>query len=105
MESLGFWRAFSLAAAGAAAALAVYAALRPPDVGREQIAALDQRLTGIETKLAAAEGTPREIGALTERLARIEGATQVLAETSGRLPLSATGWPASKAGSMRPCRC
>jgi anti-sigma-K factor RskA len=84
-ESLGFWRGFSLAAAGAAAALAVYVVLRPPDLGREQIAALDQRLTGIETKLAAAEGTPRELGALTERLARIEGATQGLAETSGRI--------------------
>ena len=84
-ESLGFWRGFSLAAAGAAAALAVYVALRPPDVGREQIAALDQRLTGIETKLTAAEATPREIGALTERLARIEGATQGLAETSGEM--------------------
>ena len=84
-ESLGFWRGVSLAAAGAAAALAVYVALRPPDVGREQIAALDQRLTGIETKLTAAEATPREIGALTERLARIEGATQGLAETSGEM--------------------
>jgi anti-sigma-K factor RskA len=84
-ESLGFWRALSLAAAGAAAALAVYVGLRPPDVGREQIAALGQRLTGIESKLAAVEATPREIGALTERLARIEGATQGLAETSGEM--------------------
>jgi anti-sigma-K factor RskA len=65
--------------------MAVYIGLRPPDVGREQIAALDQRLTGIETKLTAAEATPREIGALTERLARIEGATQGLAETSGEM--------------------
>jgi anti-sigma-K factor RskA len=80
-DSLGFWRATSLAAAGAAAALAVYVALRPPEVGREQIAALDQRLTGIETKLAAVGVAPREIGALSERLARIEGATQGLAET------------------------
>jgi anti-sigma-K factor RskA len=84
-ESLGFWRGASLAAAGAAAALALYVALRPPDVGREQIAALDQRLTGIETKLAAVEATPREIGALTERLARIEGATEGLAQTSGEM--------------------
>jgi anti-sigma-K factor RskA len=83
-ESLGFWRGASLAAAGAAAALAVYVALRP-DVGPEQIAALDHRLTGIETKLAAVEATPREIGALTERLARIEGATQGLAATSGKI--------------------
>ena len=87
---IGYGRAsvsggLSAAAAGAAAALAVYVALRPPDVGREQIAALDQRLTGIETKLTAAEATPREIGALTERLARIEGATQGLAETSGEM--------------------
>jgi anti-sigma-K factor RskA len=83
-ESLGFWRAASLLAA-AAAAVAVYVALRPPDVGREQLAALDQRLTGIETKLAAVEATPREIGALNERLARIEGATQGLAETRSEL--------------------
>jgi anti-sigma-K factor RskA len=54
-------------------------------VGREQLAALDERLTGIESKLAAAEATPREIGALTERLARIEGATQGLAQTSGEM--------------------
>ena len=67
-DSLGFWRAASLTAAGAAAALAVYVALRPPDVGRQQVAALDQRLTGIESKLAAVEATPREIAALTERL-------------------------------------
>jgi anti-sigma-K factor RskA len=84
-QSLGFWRGASLAAAGAAAALALYVALRPPDVGREQIAALDQRLTGIETKLAAVEATPREIGALTERLARMEGATRDLAATSGEM--------------------
>jgi prophage DNA circulation protein len=63
--------------------LAVYVALQPPRVGPEQIAALDQRLTGIETKLAAA--TPREIGALDERLARIEGATQGLAETPSKI--------------------
>jgi anti-sigma-K factor RskA len=79
-ESLGFWRAASLLVA-AAAALAVYVALQPPDLGREQIAALDQRLTGIETKLTAVESTRREIGALSERLVRIEGATQGLAET------------------------
>jgi anti-sigma-K factor RskA len=83
-DSLGFWRATSLLAAAATAA-AVYVALHPPDVGREQIVALDQRLTGIETKLAAVEATPREIGALNERLARIEGATQGLAETRSEL--------------------
>jgi anti-sigma-K factor RskA len=59
-DSLGFWRAASLLA-GAAAAVAVYVALQPPDAGQEQIAALDQRL------------------------ARIEGATQGLAETRGEL--------------------
>ena len=74
-DSLGFWRAASLLA-GAAAAVALYVALQPPEAGREQIVALDQRLTGIETKLAAVEATPREIGALSERLGRIEGATQ-----------------------------
>jgi anti-sigma-K factor RskA len=84
-ESLGFWRGASVAAAGAAAALAIYIALRPADMGREQIATLDQRLTGIETKLASVEATPREVGALTERLARIEGATQGLAQTSGEM--------------------
>jgi anti-sigma-K factor RskA len=84
-DSLGFWRAAGLMAAAAAAALVAYVALRPPDVGREQIAALDQRLIGIETKLAAVEATPREIGALNERLARIEGATQDLAATQSEL--------------------
>jgi anti-sigma-K factor RskA len=79
-DSLGFWRAASLLAT-AAAALAVYVALQPPDAGQEQIAALNQRLTGIETKLTSVESTPREIGELSERLGRIEGATQGLAET------------------------
>jgi anti-sigma-K factor RskA len=77
--SLGFWRAASLLAP-AAAALAVYVALQPPDAGQEQIAALNQRLAGIETKLASAESTPREIGELSERLVRIEGATRGLTE-------------------------
>jgi anti-sigma-K factor RskA len=80
-QSLGFWRGVSLAAAGAAAALAVYVALRPPEVGREQIDALDRRLSGIETKLADVGVAPREIGELSERLARIEGATEGLAQT------------------------
>jgi anti-sigma-K factor RskA len=79
-DSLGFWRAASLLAT-AAAALAVFVALQPPDAGQEQIAALNQRLTGIETKLTSVESTPREIGELSERLGRIEGATQGLAET------------------------
>jgi anti-sigma-K factor RskA len=83
-DSLGFWRAASLLA-GAAAAVALYVALQPRDAGREQIAALDQRLTGIETKLAAVEATPREIGALGERLGRIEGATEGLVETRSEL--------------------
>jgi anti-sigma-K factor RskA len=83
-QSLGFWRTASLLAAGAAA-VAAYVALRAPDLGREQIAALDARLTGIETKLATVEATPREIGALDERLARIEGATQGLAATRSEL--------------------
>jgi anti-sigma-K factor RskA len=87
-DSLGFWRAASLLA-GAAAALALYVALQRPDAGQEQIAALDQRLTGIETKLAVVEATPREIGALNLRLARIEGATQGLAQT--RSDLAALG--------------
>jgi anti-sigma-K factor RskA len=79
-DSLGFWRAASLLAT-AAAALALYVALQPPDASREQIAALNQRLTSIETKLTSVESTPREIGELSERLGRIEGATQGLAET------------------------
>jgi anti-sigma-K factor RskA len=83
-DSLGFWRAASLLAT-AAAALAVYVALHSPDEGQEQIAALNRRLTGIETKLTSVESTPGEIGALGERLARIEGATQGLAETQGEL--------------------
>jgi anti-sigma-K factor RskA len=79
-DSLGFWRAASLLAT-AAAALAVYVGLQPPDAGQEQIAALNQRLTGIESKLTSVESTPREIGELSERLGRIEGATEGLAET------------------------
>ena len=84
-DSLGFWRAAGLLGAAAAAALVAYIAVRPPEVGREQIAALNRRLTGIETKLTSVESTPGEIGALGERLARIEGATQGLAETQGEL--------------------
>jgi anti-sigma-K factor RskA len=84
-DSLGFWRGAGLLAAGAAAALAVFIALRPPGVGPEQVAALDQRLAGIETKLAAVETTPREIGALGDRLARIEDATQGLAQTPSEI--------------------
>jgi anti-sigma-K factor RskA len=84
-DSLGFWRAAGLLGATAAAALVAYVALRPPEMGREQIAGLDQRLTGIEAKLAAVEATPREIGAVGERLARIEGATQDLAATRSEL--------------------
>ena len=76
-DSLGFWRGVGALAAAAAAALAVHVALQPPGVGPEQIAALDQRL------------------------ARIEGATRGLAETPSEIAASATGWPASKAGSMR----
>lgn len=83
-NSLDFWRGAGALAGAAAAALAVYVALQPPGVGQEQIAALDQRLTGIETKLAVG-ATPREIGALDERLARIEGATQGLAETPSKI--------------------
>jgi anti-sigma-K factor RskA len=83
-DSLGFWRAASLVAAGAAA-VALYVALQPPGRGEGQIAALDRRLSGIETKLAAVEATPREIGALSERLGRIEGATEGLAETRSEL--------------------
>ena len=84
-DSLGFWRAAGLLGAAAAAALVAYIAVRPPEVGREQIAALNRRLTGIETKLTSVESTPGEIGALGERLARIEGATQGLAKTQGEL--------------------
>jgi anti-sigma-K factor RskA len=84
-QSLGFWRAASLAAGAAVAALAIYVGLRPPDVAREQLVALDQRLAGIEAKLAANEATPREISALNERLARIEGATASVAETRGEI--------------------
>ena len=81
-DSLGFWRGAAALATAAAAALAFYVALQPPGPAPAQIAALDQRLTGIETKLAAVDAMPRgEIGALEQRLARIEGATQGLAGT------------------------
>ena len=62
---------------------------------------LNQRLTGIESKLAAVEATPREIGALSERLARIEGATQGLAET--RSELAALGDQSGR--HRKPARC
>ena len=83
-DSLGFWRAATLLT-GAAAAVALYVALQLPEAAEEQIAALDQRLMGIESKLAAVEATPREIGALSERLGRIEDATKGLAETRSEL--------------------
>jgi hypothetical protein len=57
----------------------------------KSFAALNRRLSGIETKLAATEETPGEIGALGERLARIEGATQGLAATQGKLDALADG--------------
>jgi anti-sigma-K factor RskA len=84
-DSLGFWRGAGALAAAAAAALAVDVALQPPGAGREQIEALDRRLTGIETKLTAVDATPREISALDERLARIEAATRGLAETPSNI--------------------
>jgi anti-sigma-K factor RskA len=84
-DSLGFWRGAAALAAAAAAALAVNVTLQPPGAGREQIAALDGRLTNVETKLAAGGATPREIGALDERLARIEAATRGLAETPSNI--------------------
>jgi anti-sigma-K factor RskA len=84
-NSLGFWRGASLLATGATAALAVFIALRPPGAPPEQIAALDQRLAGIEGKLAAAEATPSRITALDERLARIESGTTGLAQTPAEL--------------------
>jgi anti-sigma-K factor RskA len=79
-DSLGFWRGAAALAGAAAAALAFFVALQPPGLAPAQIAALEQRLTGIETRLAAVDAT-REIGALEQRLARIEGATQGLAGT------------------------
>jgi anti-sigma-K factor RskA len=82
--NLGFWRGASLLAAGAAA-LAIYVAQRPPDLGQQQIAALDERLAGIETKLADVQSAEREIAALDERLVRIESATQGLAETRSEI--------------------
>jgi anti-sigma-K factor RskA len=80
-NSLGFWRGASLLAAGAAAALAVFIVTQPPGVRPDQVAALDQRLAGIEGKLAAAEATPGKIAALDDRLARIESGTSSLANT------------------------
>ena len=84
-DSLGFWRGAAALATAAAAALAFYVALQPSGLAPAQIAALDQRLTGIETKLAAVDATPREIGALEKRLARIEDATQGLAGTASEI--------------------
>ncbi len=84
-NSLGFWRGASLLAAAAAAALAVFIATRPPGVHPDQVAALDQRLAGIESKLAAAEATPGKIAALDDRLARIESGTTELAKTPAEL--------------------
>jgi anti-sigma-K factor RskA len=83
--SVGFWRGATALATAAAAALAFYVALQPPGPAPAHIAALDRRLTGIETKLAAVDATPREIGALQQRLARIEEATQGLAGTAGEI--------------------
>lgn len=80
-EMIGFWRPFGLAAAAAAIALAVFTALRPAGLPPEQIAALDQRLAGIEGKLAAVEPTPSRIGEVNDRLARIESSTADLAQT------------------------
>ena len=71
-DSLGFWRGAGLLAAGAAAALAVYVALQPAGVGRDQIAALDQRLARIEGATQGLAATPVDVAALRDRLAGIE---------------------------------
>jgi anti-sigma-K factor RskA len=84
-DSLGFWRGVGAVAAAAAAALAFHVALQPPRMGPELITALDQRLTGIETRLAAVDTTTRVVGALDERLARIESTTQGLVGTPGEI--------------------
>jgi anti-sigma-K factor RskA len=84
-DSLSFWRGAGALAAAAAAALALHVAFQPPGAGWEQIAALDRRLAGIETKLAAVDTTPREISGLNERLARIEAATRGLSEAPSKI--------------------
>jgi anti-sigma-K factor RskA len=71
-DNLGFWRGAGALAGAAAAALAVYVALQPPGVGREQIAALDQRLARIEGATQGLAETPSKIAAFDDRLAGIE---------------------------------
>jgi anti-sigma-K factor RskA len=71
-DNLGFWRGGRRMAGAAAAALAVYVALQPPGVGREQIAALDQRLARIEGATQGLAETPSKIAAFDDRLAGIE---------------------------------
>jgi anti-sigma-K factor RskA len=84
-DSLSFWRGAAALATAAAGALAFYVALQPSGLAPAQIATLDQRLTGIETKLAAVNATPREIGALEQRLARIEDAARGMVRVPGEI--------------------
>jgi anti-sigma-K factor RskA len=69
--SLGFWRGAGLLAT-AAAAVAVYVALRQPPGVEQQIAALGERLERIEGTTRSLAETQGEIAALGGRLAGIE---------------------------------
>ena len=105
-DSLGFWRGAAALAAAAAAALAFYVALQPPGPAPAQIAALDQRLTGIETRLAAVDATRARSAHSSSGSHASRAQLRAWQERPVKSPLSATAWPASQAGSMRspPCR-
>jgi anti-sigma-K factor RskA len=71
-DNPGFWRVTGALAGAVAAALAVYVALQPPGVRREQIAALDERLARIEGATQGLAEAPNKIAAFGDRLAGIE---------------------------------
>lgn len=69
-RSLGFWRGVGAVAAAAAAALALHVAVQPPGVAPEQIAALAERLAGIESRLNTVAPTPSHVAVLLDKYQR-----------------------------------
>jgi anti-sigma-K factor RskA len=66
-DSLAFWRGAAALAAATAAALVLYVASRPPSVTPGQIAALDERLAGIASRVDVLAARPTHVAVLLDR--------------------------------------
>jgi anti-sigma-K factor RskA len=66
-DSLGFWRAAAALASATAVALALYVAFLPPSVAPEQIAALDNRLAGLASRVDALAARPTHVAVLLDK--------------------------------------